>query len=59
MFKLCTNKNHNIKKLSNHSTLTRFRINAHKLEIERGRYTIPNRICKQCNCEAVEDEDYL
>jgi hypothetical protein len=32
----------------------------HKLEIERGRYTIPktaveNRICKQCNCEAVED----
>ena len=39
-------------------------ISAHKLEIERGRYTIPktaveNRICKQCNCEAVEDEEHL
>jgi hypothetical protein len=34
------------------------------LEIERGRYTIPktaveNRIYKQCNCEAVEDEEHL
>ena len=52
----------NIKELSNRSTLVRFRISAHKLEIERGRYTIPktaveNRICKQCNCDqAVEDE---
>ena len=54
----------NIKELSNRSTLARFRISAHKLEIERGRYTIPktaveNRICKQCNCEAVEDEEHL
>ena len=37
---------------------------AYKLEIERGRYTISktaveNRICKQCNCEAVEDEEHL
>jgi hypothetical protein len=31
----------NIKELSNRSTLARFRISAHKLEIERGRYTIP------------------
>jgi hypothetical protein len=48
----------------NRSTLARFRISAHKLEIERDRYTIPktaveNRICKQCNCEAVEDEEHL
>jgi hypothetical protein len=54
----------NIKELSNRSTLACFRISAHKLEIERGRYTIPktaveNRICKQCNCEAVEDEEHL
>ena len=54
----------NIKELLNRSTLARFRISAHKLEIERGRYTIPktaveNRICKQCNCEAVEDEEHL
>jgi hypothetical protein len=46
------------------STLARFRISAHKLEIERGRYTIPktaveDRICKRCNCEAVEDEEHL
>jgi hypothetical protein len=39
-------------------------ISAHKLEIERGRCTIPktaveNRICQQCNCEAVEDEEHL
>lgn len=51
----------NIKELSNRSTLARFRISAHKLEIERGSYTIPktaveNRICKQC---AVEDEEHL
>jgi hypothetical protein len=44
-----------LKELSNRSTLACFRISAHKLEIERGRYTIPktaveNRICKQCNC---------
>jgi hypothetical protein len=54
----------NRKELSNRSTLARFRISAHKLEIERGRYTIrktavENRICKQCNCEAVEDEEHL
>ena len=29
----------NIKELSNRSILARFRISAHKLEIERGRYT--------------------
>jgi hypothetical protein len=51
-----------IRNESNQSTIARFRISAHKLEIERGRYTIPktaveNRICKQCNCDqAVEDE---
>jgi hypothetical protein len=30
----------NIKELSNRSTLARFRKSAHKLEIERGRYTM-------------------
>ena len=41
--------------------VSKFRISAHKLEIERGRYTVPktpvcNRICKQCNIGIVEDE---
>ena len=38
--------------------LTRFRIGAHKLEIEKGRYfniKLENRICKLCN-EEIEDE---
>ena len=41
--------------------LSKFRISAHKLEIERGRYPVPktpvcNRICKQCNIVIGEDE---
>ena len=41
--------------------LSKFRISAHKLEIERGRYTVPktpvcSRIRKQCNIGMVEDE---
>ena len=38
--------------------LTKFRVSAHKLEIERGRYVglrVEDRICKLCNTE-VEDE---
>ena len=50
-----------VKDFKTRSTLSRFRISAHKLEIERGRYTIPktkleNRYCKQCNLLAIEDE---
>ena len=42
-------------------TLSQFRISAHKLAIERGRYTIPktpvsNRLCTNCNLGQVEDE---
>ncbi len=41
--------------------LTRFRISAHRLAIERGRYTVPltpaeNRICTYCPNQEVEDE---
>ena len=40
-------------------SLTSFRISAHNLEIERGRYyNIPRnmRVCKLCNMQAVESE---
>jgi hypothetical protein len=41
--------------------MTRFRISAHTLAIERGQYTTPptphtNRICKPCSDNKVEDE---
>ena len=41
--------------------LSQFRIRAHKLEIEQGRYTIPktpvtSRICRQCDLNLVENE---
>ena len=41
--------------------MTRFRISAHTLAIERGRYTTPptphtDRICKHCSDNKVEDE---
>jgi hypothetical protein len=38
--------------------LARFRISAHKLEIERGRYTIPKTVVENRICEAVEDEEH-
>jgi len=50
---------------ANHrKSMTRFRISAHRLEIERGRYTTPqtppeNRICKRCTLQEVEDEFHL
>ena len=42
-------------------SLTRLRISAHRLAIERGRYTVPftpadKRLCKLCNNDEVEDE---
>ena len=44
--------------------LTRFRISCHKLHIETGRYTIPktpidDRVCKNCNFNAIEDEKHM
>ncbi len=44
--------------------LARFRISAHKLEIERGRYARPKkqvheRLCKQCQLCLVEDEKHF
>jgi hypothetical protein len=46
------------------SILTCFRISAHKLEIETGRYTttktpLENRLCKQCNLSEIEDEEHF
>ena len=48
------------------SILTHFRISAHKLEIETGRYVITNpktplenRLCKQCNLSEIEDEEHF
>jgi len=42
-------------------SMTRFRISAHRLAIERGRYTVPptpanNRLCIYCTSQEVEDE---
>ena len=44
--------------------LSQFRISAHRLEIEQGRYTTPktpvsSRICKQCNLNLVENEPHV
>ena len=44
---------------SDRSTICKFRVSAHSLAIERGRYkNIPvnNRICTACNTEQIEDE---
>ena len=44
------------------STLCKFRISAHSLEIEKGRYyNIPgeNRVCLLCKAGKVEDELHL
>ena len=56
----------NIKDFKMRSILTHFRISAHKLEIETGRYVITNpktplenRLCKQCNLSEIEDEEHF
>ena len=44
------------------SLVTKFRISAHKLEIETGRYTnvaVENRICKCCALQHVENEQHF
>jgi len=51
----------NMSNESQRKSLTRFRISAHRLAIERGRYTTPptpaeKRLCKYCTMQTVEDE---
>jgi hypothetical protein len=51
-----------IKNFEQRRTLTRFRISAHKLAIETGRYKgIPrhDRICTRCTDNTVEDERHF
>ena len=55
----CENYLHIIKNSKLRSHLTKFRISAHKLRIETGRYTKvarEDRICNKCNLNVVEDE---
>lgn len=47
---------------SDRSTLCKFRISAHSLAIEQGRYKNiprPNRICSVCNTGQIEDEKHF
>ena len=47
---------------SDRSTLCKFRISAHRLAIERGRYSNTerqNRICQYCNTGEIEDEQHF
>ena len=47
---------------SDRSTLCKFRVGAHSLEIERGRYFQihqQNRICLSCNMGEIEDEEHF
>ncbi|KAK6188539.1 hypothetical protein SNE40_004697 [Patella caerulea] len=44
--------------------LSKFRLSAHKLEIEKGRYCKPfiprnERLCENCNLQLVEDEKHF
>ena len=51
-----------IKNLSLKKNLTKFRISAHPLEIEKGRYQnkpVDQRICSQCNLDQIEDEKHF
>lgn len=48
-----------VKNSSHRKSLTRLRISAHDLEIERGRYkgkTPAERLCNQCSTNEIEDE---
>lgn len=52
------------KKKANKSAFSKLRCSAHKLQIERGRYTIPKtpeekRICRHCNLNQVENEYHV
>ena len=54
-----------IKDINNRKELTKLRISSHKLQIELGRYTrprktpVPQRICKLCQIDQVEDEEHF
>ena len=56
---------HEIGKLEDRVLITKFRISAHELEIERGRYKRPRkvpleeRVCKQCAQQEIEDERHV
>jgi hypothetical protein len=58
-------KNLSIRDFRLRSSMAQFRLSAHKLEIEKGRfinnnYISPNeRICKQCNLAVCEDEEHF
>ena len=46
----------------NRSVVSKFRLSAHNLEIERGRHcniTREDRLCKMCNDATIEDEKHL
>ena len=48
-----------VKDVQKRKCLTQFRVSAHRLEIESGRYkkkSVSERICKYCKLNAVEDE---
>ena len=50
-----TNRNHR-------QALTRFRLSAHHLHIETGRWSktpVENRICKMCDNQDIEDEQHF
>lgn len=51
-----------LKNFEQRRSLTRFRISAHRLNIERGRYQgIPRqeRYCSRCNVKSVDDEKHF
>ena len=48
-----------VKDIQKRKCLTQFRVSAHRLEIESGRYkknSVSERICQYCKLNAVEDE---
>jgi hypothetical protein len=61
LFKVCYEREKylDLENVSHRKLLTKFRISAHNLYIERGRYKnikCEHRICKLCNMNEVEDE---
>ena len=54
----------NLTNVKHRKAITRLRISAHNLAIERGRYTYPKtpvekRLCKVCNTNEVENEQHF
>ncbi|KAK6172851.1 hypothetical protein SNE40_016428 [Patella caerulea] len=47
------------KNVTHKTLICKYRISAHDLQIEKGRYSNiqrSNRLCKFCNCDEIEDE---